>query len=102
MTRTVVVSSEARRDLLQVVALLGLVAGPATADKWDRKLWKAIDDLAEFPGGGAPRPALGEHARIVPVHPYVVIYEHVRGSDIVRVLRVVHGRRNITRRLLRT
>lgn len=100
MTR-VIVSPEARRDLFQVIARLGLVASPAIADKWDRKLWKAIDDLAAFPGSGAPRPALGKHARIATVHPYVVIYEHVRGSDVVHVLHIVHGRRKITRSLLR-
>jgi toxin ParE1/3/4 len=77
------------------------MAGPATADKWDRKLWKAIDDLAEFPGSGAPRPFLGEHVRIAIVHPYVVIYEHLRGSDAAHVLRVLHGRRRITTGMLR-
>lgn len=99
MTR-VVVSPEARSDLLQIVAHLGVVAGPTTADKWDRKLWKAIDDLTEFPGSGAPRPTLGEHVRIAIVHPYIVLYEHMHGSDLVQILRVVHGRRKITKHLL--
>lgn len=98
----VVVSPEARSDLFQIVAHLGLVAGPATADKWDRKLWRAIDDLAEFPGSGAPRPILGAHVRIAIVHPYVVIYEHPRGSDAVHILRVLHGRRRITKGVLRS
>jgi plasmid stabilization system protein ParE len=92
----VVVSPEARTDLLQIVADLASVAGAATADKWDRKLWRAIEGLAEFPGSGAPRPALGEDARIWTVHPYVIIYEHVLGSDALHILRVLHGRRNIS------
>jgi toxin ParE1/3/4 len=97
----VIIAPEARIDLLTIVAHLAGAAGAATADKWDRKLWKAIDGLVDFPGSGAPRPALGEHARTVTVRPYVVIYEHVRRSEVVHVLRVVHGRRNITMAMLK-
>ena len=96
------VSPAARRDLFQIVTHLAAVAGPVTADRWDRKLWKAIEEVSESPGSGAPRPTLAEHARIVVVHPYVVIYEHERGSDSLHILRVVHGRRNITKELLHT
>lgn len=99
--RRVIVAPQAELDLLEIVARLASVAGPATADKWDRKLWKAIDNLVEFPGIGAPRPVLGDHIRITTVHPYVVIHEHALGSDTVQILRVVHGRRNITKDLLR-
>jgi plasmid stabilization system protein ParE len=101
MTR-VVVSPQARDDLLQIVIALAAVAGIETAEKWDRKIWQAVDDVAQFPGSGAPRPALGDHVRIVPVPPYVVLYEHVRGDDVVHLLRVVRGRRNITKTLLRS
>ena len=100
MTR-VILSPQARIDLLEIVARLAAVAGPATADKWDRKLWKAIDGIAEFPGRGAPRFKLGAHTRIVTVRPYIVFYEHVRGSGLAYVLRVVRGQRKITRAMLR-
>jgi plasmid stabilization system protein ParE len=86
---------------MEIAAYLASAAGPAIADKWDQKLWKAIDDISEFPGSGAPRPALGDHTRIMVVHPYIVVYHHVRGSGRIDILRVVHGRRNITRRLVR-
>jgi toxin ParE1/3/4 len=100
MTR-VVVAPQARTDLLEITARLVVVAGPATADKWDRKLWKAIDGLADFPGKGAPRSKLGGNIRIVTARPYIVIYEHERGSGAVYVLRVIHGRRKITRAVVR-
>ena len=100
MTR-VLVSLQARIDLLEIVARLVAVAGPTTADKWDRKFWKAIDGLADFPGKGAPRAKLGRHIRIVTVRPYVIIYEHVRGSGVVHVLRAIRGQRKITRAVLR-
>lgn len=96
----VVVSPEGRDDLLPIATYLAAVAGAATADRWDRKFWTAIDSIAEFPGSGAPRPALGDDTRIVVVHPYVLIYQHARGSDTVYVLRVVHGRRNISKDIL--
>ncbi|HEX6002089.1 MAG TPA: type II toxin-antitoxin system RelE/ParE family toxin [Hyphomicrobiaceae bacterium] len=98
----VILSPEARDDLLSIVAHLVAVAGLPTADKWDRKLWAAIDGLQDFPGSGAPRAALGAHTRIVAVRPYIVIYEHVRASKLVHVLCVFHGRRNITQALLKT
>jgi toxin ParE1/3/4 len=55
--------------------------------------------LTEFPASGPPRPALGSAARIAIGWPYIVIYEHEQ--DGVTVLRVLHGRRNITRDLVR-
>ena len=100
MTR-VVVSPQARDDLLQIIIALAAAAGPETAEQWDRKIWQAVEDISQFPGSGAPRPALGENVRIVPVPPYVVLYEHVRGTDVVHLLRVVHDRRNITKDMLR-
>ena len=96
----VVVSPQARGDLLDIIRYLADIASPATAEAWDRKLWQAIDELSEFPGSGAPRPRLGSNARIRIVGPYVAIYEHVRGSGVLVVLRVVHGGRKITRKLL--
>jgi plasmid stabilization system protein ParE len=97
----VILSPQARMDLLQIVARLVVVAGPLTAGKWDRKLWKAIDGTADFPGRGAPRQKLGAHTRTIAVRPYIVIYEHVRGSGVAHVLRVLHGGRRITRAKLR-
>jgi plasmid stabilization system protein ParE len=101
MTTRVVLSPQARIDLLQIVAHLAAVAGPITADKWDRKLWTAIDGIAEFPGRGAPRSKFGPHTRIITVRPYIVFYDHVRGSGLAYVLRVVRGQRRITRAMLR-
>jgi toxin ParE1/3/4 len=43
-------------------------------------------------------PALGPNVRIGVVSPYIVIYRHA--EDTVNVLRIVHGRRRITDKLL--
>ncbi len=55
--------------------------------------------LAESPAAGPPRPELGPNTRIAIVLPDLVIYDY--NSDEVTVLRVLHGRRNITRDLVR-
>jgi toxin ParE1/3/4 len=52
-----------------------------------------------FPRRGGPRPSFGRYARVGVVSPFVVIYDY--RSDVVTVLRVLDGRRNITRRLVR-
>jgi hypothetical protein len=47
------------------------------------------------------RPKLGPHIRVGVVFPYLVVYRHVEGDDTVSIIRVLHGRRRMTRKLLR-
>jgi len=35
------------------------------------------------------------------VWPYVIIYDYVEANDIVMILRVLHGRREMSRRVLK-
>jgi toxin ParE1/3/4 len=56
--------------------------------------------LADFPDTGAPRPKIGSNIGIGVVSPYVVIYRHTEADGAVRVLRIVHGSRWITGKLL--
>ena len=65
-----------------------------------RSLTRSICSLATFPESGSPRPALGRLIRIGLVSPYNVIYEYVEADDAVTIMRIVHGRRRITRRML--
>ncbi len=46
------------------------------------------------------RPAIGQNIRIGIVSPYIVIYRYSERDDTVTVLRLVHGRRRITGKLL--
>lgn len=96
----VIVAPQARTDLASIIDRLATVASPTTARKWNDRLWQTIEGLGEMPGSGAPRHKLGLHVRINIVKPYIIIYEHVRDSGRVDVLRVLHGRRRITRKLL--
>jgi toxin ParE1/3/4 len=96
----VIVSPQAKTDIESIVDYLAGVASPTTARRWNGRLWDAISHLGDFPGSGSPRPALGDHIRIAIIAPYILIYEHERGSEQLAILRVIHGRRHITGRLL--
>lgn len=98
MTR-VVVTEQAKRDVRRILSDLGERAGYRVAERYGAEFKAAYRRLNSFPDSGPPRPALGPNTRIVLVLPYVVIYES--NDDTVTVLRVMHGRRNITRNAIR-
>jgi plasmid stabilization system protein ParE len=54
-----------------------------------------------MPETGSPRPSLGVNARIAVIFPYVLIYDYDRDSNTLTLLRILHGRRNISQDLLR-
>lgn len=88
------------RDLDQILDYLQHEAGSANAAKYGRLFDRQLDLMKRLPGAGAPRPELGVFTRIAVVSPYVIIYDYDTGLDEVFVLRVLHGRRNITQKLL--
>ena len=49
---------------------------------------------------GARRPALGQEVRIGIVSPFIAIDAHNQSEGTVTILRIVHGRREITSKLL--
>ena len=49
-----------------------------------------------FPRVARPRPGLGLEIRSAAVKPYVVLHRYDRAADTVFILRVLHGRRQIT------
>ena len=59
------------------------------------------DHLAGFPAAGAARPNLGARIRIGIVPPTIVITRHTETDGVVTVLRIVHGSRRITGKLIR-
>ena len=89
-------SLDARNDLLSIITWLIENRSPTVASGYEAKFIGAIQRLGEFPGSGAPRPALGSNIRIVIVAPYLVIYRGEANSEIVEIVRIIHGRRNIT------
>lgn len=100
MTR-VIVSADAEADLDSILDYLALNAGRLTAAAYAERFAAAIEHLGDFPGAGASRPALGPAARIAIVYPYVLIYDFALGDDAAIVLRVLHGKRNITEHMIK-
>src|SRR3954465_5622898 len=77
-------------------------AGSRIAEDYGRRFRAAIVRFVDLPETGARRPALGQNVRIAIVYPYIFVYEYTPREDVVTLLRVLHGRRNITRELLKT
>lgn len=100
MTR-LVVTADAEADINDILDYLAEQAGASVAFAYGRKFRSSIDRLIEFPGIGVRRPALGANIRIVIVPPYILIYDYVNADDVLTLLRVVHGKRAITHRLIR-
>ena len=96
----VVITAPADADTAEILDYLERKAGRDTAARYSRSFEKLYERLADHPDSGAPRPAFGRHMRIGLVLPYVVIYRHDRAGDVVAVIRVLHGSRKVTRRML--
>lgn len=96
----VLITDPADADSAAIISDLTTKAGELVADRYDAEFDALYRRLESFPESGSPRPKLGRFIRIGLVSPYVVVYRHVPGDDFVAIVRIVHGRRRITRRLL--
>jgi len=100
MTR-IVVSPKADMDFDQILDRLVENAGRDVANRYAADLDVIYENLSMFPAIGSPRPNLGRRTRIAVLSPYLVIYDHLSDEDTVNIVRILDGRRNITRRLIR-
>ena len=96
-----VVSDVAAADLSEILTHLEAQAGLAVASRYQQDFTRLYEQLARFPGSGSLRPRLGANIRIWTVSPYVVIYRLDVTEDRVTIARILHGRRNITAKLVR-
>ena len=95
----IVVTERAKHDVRRILPDLNERAGFRVAARYASEFKAAYRRLAKVPASGPPRPVLGPKTRIAIVLPYIVIYD--QEDDAITVLRVLHGRRNITRDLVR-
>jgi len=102
MTARVIVSDVARGDAWRILDYLERAAGTATALRYAIEFDACVDRIAEFPHAGSPRPQYGAGVRIIVIEPYLVFYEVAVSGDEAVMLRVLDGRRDITRDLLRS
>jgi plasmid stabilization system protein ParE len=95
------VTRSAKADISQILDYLEREAGALTADRYSWHFRDTLSRLAAFPESGSLRSVLGPFTRIAVIRPYVVIYDFDVSLDTVTVLRVLHGKRSITKKLLR-
>lgn len=100
MSARLVVSRRAHQDLLEILRQLTQVAGWRVAQAYGERFLRLYELICERPEICAARPKLGPFARVGVVHPYLVIYRHIPGEDVVGLIRILHGRRKLSRRLL--
>ena len=86
-----IVSPQAALDAAAIIELLSDKAGVDVAAKYLREIDALLERISVFPRSGMRRPSLGRDIRFGVVEPY----------DTVTVARIVDGRRNITRQLVR-
>ncbi len=96
----IVITASADADTAFILGDLAAKAGADVAARYDSDFDALYRRLERFPESGAPRPALGRLVRIGIVSPYNLIHETIEADDAVTIMRIVHGRRRITRRML--
>jgi toxin ParE1/3/4 len=85
-------------DAHAILTTLAEKAGRPVAEAYFDRFRLTFDRLLMFPLSGGPRPKLGTSVRIAVVRPYIVIYRTIAAD--VEIMRVLHGRRKITRRTI--
>jgi toxin ParE1/3/4 len=100
MMARVIVTDLADADTAKILEQITREAGHRAAGKYNARIESLYKRLADHPESCQARPQLGAHIRVGVVHPYLVIYHHARGEDTVSIVRLIDGRRRITRRLL--
>ena len=91
-------TSSALVDSREILSKLLEAAGQRVAETYFGRFQSTFDRLCRFPRSGAPRPRLGRGVRLAVVRPYLIFY---RANDVeVQIVRVVDGRRRITRRTM--
>ncbi len=97
---TLRITDEAKSDVRSILEHLTDVAGELTAQKYDNRFADALEQIQAMPASGALRPYLGADTRIILVLPYILIYDYNEADNHLVLLRVVHGKRNVTERLV--
>ncbi|HAH09243.1 MAG TPA: type II toxin-antitoxin system RelE/ParE family toxin [Alphaproteobacteria bacterium] len=97
---TLVISRVASADQADILQDIGQAAGANVAETYQDRFTQLFSILVVQPEIGAPRPELGRAVRLCLVQPYNVYYRFDRARDEVRILRILHGRRDITRGMM--
>ena len=95
MTR-VVVSPEAEADLQQLTDRIADAAGFVVVTNFIDRIVSTVDVLSAIPkAAGRPVPKLGAGLRCHPLGNYNLYLAYDESHDVLQLVRVLHGRRNI-------
>ena len=90
----------ATNDLAVIKNALALKSGKRVALKYANRFYDLFERLTEHPSSCPARPRLGYGVRMGVVAPYLVFYHYDNHEKLVTVMRVVHGKRRITRKMI--
>ena len=82
-------------DYEDIIDFLESKAGARVADRYRQLFDAALDRI------GAPRIKLGPKTRILVVYPYSIYYDGEPKGEVATALRILHGRRRVTGRIIR-
>jgi len=88
-------TDQAKADLREIWYSIASDRDERTADRVVTEIFDKCQSHAQFPESGRLREELCRGLRSFPVRPYVVFYMPV--EDTILVIRILHGRRDLTR-----
>jgi toxin ParE1/3/4 len=92
-------TSKATSDLIAAAAYLSEAAGAEVANRFSDVMDRELLRLAELGHEGAPRGHLGRGVRLTIIGNFNIFFR--RTDEDILILRVLHGRRKVTSRMLR-
>ncbi|HAH09582.1 MAG TPA: hypothetical protein DCL54_02730 [Alphaproteobacteria bacterium] len=98
---SVILSQAASNDEREILQYLADSADDAVLTKYVKRFREVYQQLSQHPESGSLQPHLGKGTRMRVVAPYNVYTDYDETQDIVVILRVLHGSRKITRRMMR-
>jgi len=93
----VVHSDQAELDLLRILVYTLIKLSERAMDRFLAQLDKKSALYARSPLLGISRPELRQDLRCFPVRPHLVFYRPISETGGIEIVRVLHGRMNITR-----
>ena len=93
----IIYSNRADDELRQIWRYITLeTQSPDAADALLLRIDDKIQRLRDFPDRGAPRRDISLNARMLVEGSFLILYEHIEDENIVEIVSVVNGRRDLT------
>jgi toxin ParE1/3/4 len=97
----VTLTEQAQAELAEIITNVTREVGINAARNFRSSFFEFFQHIAAFPEACEARPKLGRGIRLGIVYPYSVFYRYQESHAHVSVLRILRGRRRITRTMLR-